>query len=251
MKNKLMTHVVAGYPSKTDCLTLLLGMQEAGVHAIEIQIPFTDPSADGPTIMRANDIALANGMNIDTCFKLINKARRQGLKTPVYVMSYANKLFHYGFKNFCDQARRCNAQGLIIPDLPFDTKEYQELLGYSKAANIELVPVLSPGVLGDRLNGHDLAKQKLIYVTSTRGITGKELTVSAELTKLIKQIRLISDAEVALGFGITKLQDVTEALKIADIAVIGSEVIRVVDKQGMGSAKKFIKKLINSQGEKI
>lgn len=249
MKNKLMTHVVAGYPTPAKCLELLLGMQQAGVYAIEIQIPFTDPSADGSTIMHANDAALAGGMSIAACFELIRKARKQGLATPVYIMSYANKLFHYGLKEFCDEVQRCHIQGLIIPDLPFDSKEYTELLGCCDNANIELVPVLSPGVATARLEGYDLVSKKLIYVTSTKGITGKELTLHHDLTNLITYLRSISKAEIALGFGITKLRHVRQALAIADIAVVGSQIIRVVDKQGVDATQTFIKKLISPNGE--
>ncbi len=246
MKNKLMTHVVAGYPNPAKCLELLLGMQQAGVYAIEIQIPFTDPGADGPTIMHANDVALANNMTVAACFELIHKARKQGLDTPVYVMSYANKLFRYGFKEFCSEAQRCDVQGLIIPDLPFDSEEYTELSGCCDNANIELVPVLSPGIALVRLKGYDLAHKELIYVTSTRGITGKELTLHHELANIIAYIRSASKAEIALGFGITKLSHVQQALDVADIAVIGSRIIRIVDEQGAVATQILIKKLISA-----
>ena len=164
-------------------------------------------------------------------------------------MSYANKLFRFGFKEFCDEAKRCQIQGLIIPDLPFDTPEYKELLAYCSKTGIELVPVLSPGVSLERLQGYDLGKRKLIYVTSTNGITGEQLTIHRELGHLIKYLRSITKAELALGFGIASLDDIKQALVIADVAVIGSQVIRTIDEQGISCAQTFIKELVKHKGE--
>lgn len=244
MKNKIMTHVVAGYPNKKECLELMLGMQTAGVFAIEVQLPFSDPGADGPTIMKANDIALEIGMNIDATFALIAKSRKQGFKTPLYIMSYTNKLFRYGFEDFCRNASKCQVSGLIIPDLPFDSPEHEELLGYCNEFNLELVPVLSPGIKVDRLEMYKLSSKKLIYVTSAKGITGKELSIKVELKGLLRMIRAESNCLVALGFGIRTKNHIEQALEIADIAVIGSEIVRVTEKKGVSGAIKFIKSLV-------
>ncbi|TAL14279.1 tryptophan synthase subunit alpha [Patescibacteria group bacterium] len=246
MKNKIMTHVIAGYPTEIQCIKLLFSMQAAGVFAIEVQIPFSDPNADGPTIMKANDIALGNAMTTRKSFELIHRSREKGLTTPIYIMSYANKLFNFGIKNFCQESKRCHVTGLIIPDLPFDSPEYQELLTTCLDFGIELVPVLSPGMAPSRLNKYDINHQALLYLTSTRGITGKELAINTELLKLVKKIRSISSAQLALGFGIRTPKDVEKALKIADIAVIGSGVIEVIQTGGIVGANNYIKQLTGS-----
>lgn len=244
MKNKLVTHVVAGYPTGQACLELMFGMQEAGVNAIEVQIPFTDPTADGPDIMKANDIALAGGMTIENCFKLIRKSRKAGLVVPIYIMTYVNKLHHFGFTKFCEQAQQCQIAGLIVPDLPVDMPEHSELAKVCAVAGLQLVPVLSPGTDTYRLKRYGLETRQLVYVTSSKGITGNQLTVEPELIELLKTIRTISDCEIALGFGIQNLSDVRKALELADIAVIGSEVIRKITQGGISKAALFVKQLV-------
>ncbi len=107
--NKIMTHVVAGYPSFDKCIELMRGMEKAGVGMIEVQIPFSDPIADGETIMLANDVALSRGMTTEKSFALIAEA---GLKIDVYVMSYFQKISHFGIDEFCSSAARVGGQGL-------------------------------------------------------------------------------------------------------------------------------------------
>lgn len=244
MNNKLMTHVVAGYPTATQCIELMIGMQNAGVYAIEVQIPFSDPSADGPTIMMANDVALDNGMTVKNCFDLIIIARRQGLTCPIYAMSYANKLLSYGLVNFCNEAKNADVAGLIVPDLPFDTPEYIDLHAICSTLNLDIVPVMSPGMTRERLMQSGLKSSKLIYLTSTKGITGKEIIIQQELTDFACTIRENSNCLIALGFGIRCLEHVHMALKIADVAVIGSELIREVDQNGIPSTLDFIRRLV-------
>lgn len=242
--NKLMTHMVAGYPSTDECIELMLGMQRLGVGIIEIQIPFSDPIADGETIMRANDVALENGMSIEKSFELIQQARKTGLETPVYVMSYLQKVIHLGARQFCAQAADCGASGLIIPDLPFDSPEYEELELAAKANLLQLVPVISPGMEESRLSSVLPNNEGLVYLTSMKGITGKSLSVSEELTQLAERIKKdCPKLTLAIGFGVQSAQDVKEILAIADMAVAGSSVIREIEKSGVNSGLKFIENL--------
>lgn len=239
-----MTHVVAGYPTTEDCLGLLLDMQAAGVSIIEVQIPFSDPGADGPVIMKSNDIALENGMTIQGSLDLIGQARVQGLRIPVYIMSYANKVMSFGEERFCKQAQHYKVSGLIIPDLPSDTVDYQELARYCASYGLDLVPVISPGVEEERLNGYQLDSHKLVYLTSTQGITGKELAVKQELRELVDVVRSKTGAQLALGFGIRNAHDVKQALELADLAVIGSAVIVELDQGGITGVHRFLQTLV-------
>lgn len=244
MKNKIMSHVVAGYPNEIQCIELLFGMQSAGVYAIEIQIPFSDPSADGPTIMQANDIALKNNMTIYRCFALIRTARKKGLTTPIYIMSYANKVFHFGLEAFCKEAARYQVTGLIIPDLPVGSSDYAALLNHSREYNVAIVPVLSPGVPAMRLSLYNLKSHDLVYVTSTRGTTGRKLVVNKELVTLCKKVHSNSTTQIALGFGIRTTFDVRQALKIADIAVVGTSVIEMIQTNGIDDTTRYIDSLV-------
>lgn len=239
-----MTHVVAGFPTKDACLELLLGMQSAGVDRVEVQIPFSDPSADGPTIMQANDVALGNNMTIDEVFKLIKAAKKQGLTVPVYIMSYVNKVYHYGLKRFCERTVKSGVSGFIIPDLVPGSSEHSECAALCLQYGLELIPVLSPGMTIERLNQYNLVDAAIVYVTSTKGITGKSLTIHDDLNGTIDAIRSLSKCKIALGFGIRTIEDVDRALTVADIAVIGSEVIRVVEQKGVESAVELVADLV-------
>lgn len=242
--NKIMTHVVAGYPSEKECGDLLLGMQKAGVNMIEVQIPFSDPIADGETIMIANDKALAHGMTTQKSFDLIRAARKAGLDTEVYIMSYSQKLISYGIDNFCKQAESAGAKGLIIPDLPFDAGEYEALRKSADKNNLQIVPVISPGISEARLKKNLSEAKDLIYLTSIKGITGNKLNADLSLEKLAKRIKKFNpDTRLAIGFGINTRKDVDEVLKIADIAVVGSSVIRKIKDSDIQGAIRLIRDL--------
>lgn len=244
MKNKLMCHVVAGYPSEKECVELLLKMQSAGIRTIEVQIPFSDPIADGETIMIANDHAIEQGMTTKKSFELIKTARKSGLKTDIYIMSYTQKLVSFGIENFCKTAQSAGVKGLIVPDLPIDADEYPMLSAKAGKYNLEIVPVVSPGSSEQRLKQSLGTAGELIYLTSIKGITGNKLKLNKSLIKTAKEIKKRKpDAKLAIGFGIETKQDIEEILRIADIAVLGSSVIRKINQAGVSGAISFLSKL--------
>ncbi|HEX5798457.1 MAG TPA: tryptophan synthase subunit alpha [Candidatus Saccharimonadales bacterium] len=240
-----MCHVVAGYPSQEECVELLLGMQKAGVSTIEVQIPFSDPIADGETIMIANDKALDSGMTTKKSFDLINKARKSGLKTDIYIMSYVQKLISFGIEDFCAQAKSAGVKGLIIPDLPIEAEEYEMLRKSSEKNGLEIVPVVSPTSNKARLKSNLKSAKDLVYLTSIKGITGNKLKLGELLKKTAKDIKKQSpNTKLAIGFGIDSKKDVEEIMRIADMAVIGSSVIRRINKGGVKESLKFVRSLI-------
>lgn len=239
----IMTHVVAGYPSVKKCRELLLGMDKLGVEYIEVQIPFSDPIADGETIMRANDLALENKMDTAGSLKLIQQVKMH-VKAKIYIMSYVQKVLHFGMEEFCRHAREAGVVGLIVPDLPFDSPEYEQLRVAATENSLEIIPVVSPGISKKRLEADLAGKPNLVYVTSTKGITGNKLNISSELGGLCRDVNKISpESKIAIGFGVSSSHDVKEVLEIADIAVVGSAVIREVEKSGISGALKFIQNL--------
>lgn len=221
-----MCHVVAGYPDRETCLQVILGLQKKQVTAIEVQIPFSDPIADGETIMRANDVALEGGMTIAGSFELIEEARRRGVNRDIYIMSYLQKVTHFEPTKFCERAATCDVKGLIIPDLPYESPEYAVLLKNTSAQGMELMPVLSPGMPEERLEALLKAEPPCVYVTSRRGITGNEYSGDEELEKFVGLVKKHSTATVMIGFGIATPEDVEDVLKIGDIAVVGSAIIK-------------------------
>jgi tryptophan synthase alpha chain len=239
MSKPLVGHVVAGYPDRDGCLQLMRGMSMAGVAAIEVQIPFSDPIADGETIMHANDMALAGGMTTAGSFALMREA---DVSCAIYVMSYLQKVQHLGLEAFCKEAADSGAKGLIIPDLPYDSPEYTQLL--KLVGQLELVPVLSPGMSEKRLQALLQTKPSTVYVTSQRGITGTVYTGTEELEQLITVVRSQSDATIMVGFGISTPQDVKDALAVGDMAIVGSAIIKRLEASDLTETLDYIGALI-------
>lgn len=244
MSNSIVCHVVAGYPNEQESLELIVGLQNAQVGSIEIQIPFSDPIADGEAIMSANDVALVeNGMTVLKSFNLIQSARDKGVSTDLYVMSYIQKIQHVGYEEFCTLANRVSISGLIIPDLPIDTKEYEQLRKIAQKMKIAILPVLSPGMPVDRLDSILDLNPSVVYLTTRRGITGTAYSVDTNLQLISEYIRKRTNAKIIIGFGIANSGDVKNALTYGDMAVIGSAIVRRVHDSGVKSAIKFVENI--------
>jgi tryptophan synthase alpha subunit len=244
-----MCHVVAGYPDRETCLQVMLGLQEKQVAAIEVQVPFSDPIADGETIMRANDVALEGGMTIAGSFELIEEARRRGVNRDIYIMSYLQKVTHFDPAEFCERAAACGVKGLIIPDLPYESPEYALLLKNTGARGLELMPVLSPGMPEERLEALLKAEPPHVYVTSRRGITGSEYAGNEELEAFVGKVKSRLAASVMIGFGISTPSDVEDVLKIGDIAVVGSAIIKQLQKSDVAKTLDYVAGLTSESPE--
>jgi tryptophan synthase alpha chain len=247
MSNAIMCHLVAGYPDQRSCLALMRGLQNAGVTALEVQIPFSDPIADGETIMGANDVALEGGMTTAGSFALIETARRQGVDSDLYVMSYLQKVQHFGLEEFCRRAAGCQVKGLIIPDLPYDSPEFAKLREVAIQQQLEVVPVLSPGMPPARLRAALAFRPPTVYVTSMRGITGSAYVPDRQLKQLIADIKQLSSATIMIGFGIATPRDVQGALQLGDVAIVGSALINKLRASNVTETVKFVTSLVVGQ----
>lgn len=227
-KINLMTHVVAGYPSMDECEKIVLTMAEAGVSFVEIQIPFSDPIADGATIMQANKKALLNGVTPDDCFELIKRLKKK-IKIPILIMTYFNIPFRYGLEKFCKKAREAEVYGLIIPDIPIDEEKYDHYLSACKRYNLHAIQIISPITPERRLRKIARAASGFVYCVSSFGTTGERSKFYLELSSYLKTVRKYIKLPLALGFGISNKKQVLTALKYADIAVIGSKMINLYD----------------------
>lgn len=239
MKNKIMTHIVAGYPSPARCEKLALLMAKAGVAYIEIQIPFSDPVADGPTIMQANEESLQNGIRVADCFKFMKSLSLQ-IDTPLLFMSYFNILHHYGVEAFCKKARECGCWGLIVPDIPFDEESYEHYLRACSANGLKAIQVISPLTPESRLEQIGKVAQGFVYCVSRYGTTGAGDDLNPDLRDYLKKVRKHIALPIAVGFGISSRAHVEAVCKHADIAVIGSKVIDIIKKKGLHDVEKFL-----------
>lgn len=243
-KNNLMTHVVAGYPSMDQCEKIVLAMAESGVSLIEIQIPFSDPIADGPTIMKANEIALSNGVTPNDCFRLIKRLKKK-INIPILIMTYFNIPFRYGLDKFCKKAKEAEVYGLIIPDMPIDEEKSENYLSICKKYNLHAIQIISPITPKKRLKKISEHSTGFIYCVSTLGTTGERSKLNPKLSSYIENVRKYTKLPLALGFGISNKEQVVAALKHADIAVIGSKIINLLN-TSKGNKTMTIKKFLGN-----
>lgn len=243
---QLMTHVVAGYPSQKDCLELMTQMAACGVSAIEVQIPFSDPIADGPVIMQANSQALQDGVTTNDVFRLLSDFRQSGYDTPLFIMSYANKISSYGYEQFCRAASAVNISGIIIPDLPIGTDDYEQLCISAQKYGICVVPVLSPAMSVPRFKSYMDKQPRYVYVTSTRGITGGSLQIKRPLRNLVIKIRKNSDARIIIGFGVRSAGDIQALRGFSDAVVIGTALIKEIQRGGIERAVVYLQTISRS-----
>ena len=247
-KNNLMTHIVAGYPDFDTNIQVVKIMEKVGVKIIEVQIPHSDPMADGPVIMNANQSALDSGVTVKSCFELLQKITTT-VSTPILIMSYYNILYKNGVDSFLKRCKEVGVSGLIIPDIPYD--EIRENF-FEKVKNYDLVavPVISPLTSEKRCSEIvKMAKHQggFIYMTLKTGITGVN-SGENQLDKTLEYIRKFKqnypDIVIAAGFGITNREDIDRLEGLADMSVVGSQVIRLMNERGTDAVEPFLKSLI-------
>lgn len=240
----LMTHLVIGYPSLDITESLVRVMENAGVDFIELQIPFSDPLADGPTIMRACEKALESGVKVKDAFVLANKLSKQ-IKIPLIFMTYYNTVFKYGTKKFCDDAGKAGISGLIVPDIPIEEEFGEHFIKYCKQAGLKNIRVVSPASTKERLKKNADVGSGFVYATAHQGITGVKNKLDPDVASYLNKVRKFFSIPIAIGFGISKKDHLKEVSSHADIAVVGSAIIEVINKSKTYEIEKNIKRFID------
>ena len=237
----LMTHIVMGYPSFDDNLRIIEDMVDAGVGLMELQIPFSEPTADGPIILRANQEALKGGATVKECFKFIEKVTGN-FDIPFLIMSYYNIPFNYGVKDFVTAMSNCNIRGAIIPDLP-PGEEGQAYLSAMYDHHLAPILIFSPAASLEGMKDISSFARGFIYCVARSGVTGEDTSFSEELAAFLARCRQGTNLPISLGFGVKKKADIDFLKGKADIAVIGSQAIRVMEQKGIASVGDFIRSL--------
>ena len=233
----LMTHIVLGYPSFRDSFEIIKAMVEGGVDLMELQIPFSEPIADGPVILHANQKALEAGATVKDCLDFAKDVTKT-FEIPFLFMTYYNILFKYGVERFASEMVRVKLRGAIIPDLP--PEEGQDYLQAMGANDLAPIYIYSPTTSDDRMKYIASFARGFIYCVARRGVTGANTRFSEALETYLSRCRQATTLPLALGFGVKDKDDVDFLKGKADIAVIGTQTIRLVDKQGVGAVGDFI-----------
>ncbi len=236
----LMTHLVLGYPSFEDSFRIIEAMVEAGVDLMELQVPFSEPIADGPVILRANQKALEDGATVQESLDLANKVAKH-FDIPFLIMTYYNILFKYGTDRFVSEMAKRNLRGAIIPDLP--PEEGSDYLKAMREHDLDPILIFSPTTSLERMKYLSTFARGFIYCVARKGVTGQDTNFSEELDVYLSQCRKVTDLPLALGFGIKQKEDIDFLKGKADIAVIGTQTIRIVEKEGVSSVGDFIRSL--------
>ena len=238
----LMTHIVLGYPSYDDSMRLVETMVESGVDLMELQIPFSEPMADGPVILRANAEALKSGATVEKSLEMAEKITA-AFDIPFLFMTYYNILYRNNVTEFVDNMKRIGITGAIIPDLP--PEEADEYLAAMAKNELSPIHIFTPNSKEERLRFLGEKSRGFIYTVARKGVTGKDTAFGDELTGYLDTCRKATDLPLALGFGVKSREDMEFIKGKADIAVVGSESIRVMEEQGVEAVGKFIKGLVD------
>lgn len=249
MSKDIMAHTVFGFPDAGTSIKFLRGLDSLRIKYIEVQIPFSDPIADGPVLMRANSEA-ATHTSTKTVFEALVRNKRNLKHSQVLIMCYFQTVFSYGIQNFCEQAAIAGAVGVLVPDIPFDQPEYDELAVSLAQNNLILIPVLSPNMSKKRLEQYAKLPTAMVYLTSRTGTTGKsaEQRTHDKVKKCLQAIKSVNPAcQIILGFGIRGAADIQKIPKLVDHIAIGSYLTEALESGGAKATLKLVKKLLEDQ----
>lgn len=201
---------------------------ENGADLIELGIPFSDPTAEGPVIQGANIRALNGGVTTDKIFKFVKELRRD-VKVPMVFMTYANVVFSYGAEKFISTCKDIEIDGLILPDLPFEEKE--EFQPICSKYGVDLISLIAP-TSENRIAMIAKEAEGFLYIVSSLGVTGARSEIKTDLTAIVDVVRKNTDVPCAIGFGISTPEQAKRMADISDGAIVGSAIVKIIEKYG-------------------
>lgn len=224
-KNILSVYFTAGFPNLNDTVEIIQQLEKNGVDLIEIGIPFSDPTADGPTIQKSSETALKNGMNLKLLFEQL-KTIRESVEIPLILMGYFNPVFQYGVENFCKKCKEIGIDGTILPDLPLNEFE-SEYKPFFIENNLHNILLITPQTSQARIQEIDTASEGFIYMVSSSSTTGAGKKVEDFQTDYFERIQQmkLKNPQI-IGFGISDHATFKNACNYASGAIIGSAFVK-------------------------
>lgn len=217
-----------------------------GADLIELGIPFSDPTAEGPVIQGANIRALKGGVTTDKVFDLVRELRKD-VTVPMVFMTYSNVVFSYGADKFISTCKEIGINGLILPDLPYEEKE--EFLPQCKKYGVDLIPLIAP-TSENRIAMIAKEADGFIYLVSSLGVTGTRSEISTDLKSIVDVIRQNTSVPCAIGFGISMPEQAKKMADIADGAIVGSAIIKIIEQYGK-DAPKYVGEYVKSMKDAV
>ncbi len=237
--------ITCGDPDLETTASVVKAAARNGADLIELGIPFSDPTAEGPVIQGANLRALTGGITTDKIFTFV-KELRCDVKIPMAFMTYANVVFSYGAEKFISTCRDIGIDGLILPDLPFEEKE--EFLPLCHKYGVDLVSLIAP-TSENRIAMIAKEAEGFLYIVSSLGVTGTRSEIKTDLASIVKIVRENTNVPCAIGFGISTPEQAKKMAEISDGAIVGSAIIKLLEKYGKDAPKhvgEYVKSMKNA-----
>lgn len=234
-KKAFIGFLTAGDPTLEKTEEFVLEMERAGASLIELGVPFSDPIADGPVIQEANIRSLSAGCTTDKLFETVASIRKK-TDIPLVFLAYLNTLYKYGYEKFCQRCQESGVDGVIIPDLPFE--ERGELVPIAEKYDVDVVTMVAP-TSKERIKKVVKDSKGFIYIVSSMGVTGARSEITTDVGEIVETIRSVTDTPTAIGFGINTKEQVNKFSAIADGAIIGSAIVKIVAQYGQAAGPKL------------
>lgn len=224
--------ITCGDPDLETTVKVVRAAVDAGADLIELGIPFSDPTAEGPVIQGANLRALSGGVTTDKVFDLVRELRKD-VTIPMVFMTYANVVFSYGAERFISTSAEVGMDGIILPDLPFEEKD--EFDPICKKYGIDLISLIAP-TSENRIAMIAKEASGFIYIVSSLGVTGVRSEITTDIGAMVKLVKENTDVPCAVGFGISTPEQAKKMAGLSDGAIVGSAIIRIIEKYGRDAA---------------
>lgn len=224
--------ITVGDPDLETTERVVHAAVENGADLIELGIPFSDPTAEGPVIMEADEVALKAGTTTDKVFELTKKLR-ETITVPMVYMTYANVVFSYGCEKFAQKAADAGIDGLILPDVPYEEKE--EFTEVFDRYGLDLISMIAP-TSEDRIAMIAKEAKGFIYMVSSLGVTGTRSEITTDISAMTDLVKKNSEVPCAVGFGISTLEQAARMAELSDGAIVGSAIIKIIAKYGKEAA---------------
>lgn len=226
--------ITCGDPDLETTKACVLEMAKNGADIIELGIPFSDPTAEGPVIMEADNRALSGGVTTDQIFEFTKELSRE-VSVPFLYMTYANVVFSYGIEKFMKEASLAGVSGLILPDVPYEEKkDFDEICD---KYGIELISMIAP-TSEDRIQMIAKEAKGYIYVVSSLGVTGERSNISTDIGSMVKLVKENTSVPCAVGFGISNPEQAAAMAGLSDGAIVGSAIVKIIAKEGKNAPQK-------------
>ncbi len=238
----LSLYVTAGFPESALTTKIVTACDKAGVDFIELGMPFSDPIADGPTIQKATQVALKQGVNIEKILQMVEEIRQES-EIPIILMGYLNPVFQYGFERFFNDCARVGVDGLILPDWPLE--ESEAFLPMLDSLNLDLIYLMAPNTKRERTLRIDQLTRSFIYCTAYTGVTGGNASWAEQTEIFLRNLQTTLKNPFFVGFGVQSREDFQFYTQFAAGVIVGSAFIRFLERCDRQNLEAEVKRFVN------